>query len=136
MEDKREKAREKFTMSGLCYADIKEADFYMLLSLLVDEIEDYSKAVKDPNTHGISTMFISKRLKRNIPIFNEDSNGKLKSAFIKVSSHYFEGREAISFNQDGFIGFAGWADDTNVLPFVNAFNRFTDYLKAKKQKAV
>lgn len=45
----------------------------------------------------------------------------IESAFICVDGDYFKGREAISFNSDGFIGFAGWADDKNVQPFLRAF---------------
>lgn len=53
----------------------------------------------------------------------EDGKG-IKSAFLKVSGFYFQGREAISFNEDGFIGIAGWADDTNVQPFLRAFHKW------------
>lgn len=133
--DYRENARKYFKESGLAYSDIKEKDFYMLMALLADELEKYSEIVKDPNTHGISTMRISTGLKRNMPVFNKQSNGNLKSAFIKVDSHYFEGREAISLNED-FVGFAGWADDTNIQPFVKAFVRFVDYLKESKGGSV
>ena len=39
------------------------------------------------------------------------------------------GREAISFNSDGFIGFCGWADTQNSQPFLNAFRRWlTEYM--------
>lgn len=48
----------------------------------------------------------------------------IEAAFIRVSSNYFSGREAISFNEDGFIGFAGWASDTNIKPFIRAFYRW------------
>lgn len=131
-ENYREKARQYFKESGLAYTDIKEKDFYMLLAILADELEKYSEEVKDPNVHGISTMRISNRegLKRYIPIFNKGDKGKLKTSFIYVDSDYFCGREAISLNQD-FVGFAGWADDTNVRPFTKAFERFTDYMKGK-----
>lgn len=129
--DYRENARRSFAANGLSYADIKEKDFYMLLAILADELAIYSELKKDPLVHGISTMRISNpknALKRFLPIFNRKNNGELESAFIKVNSHYFEGREAISFNKDGFIGFAGWADDTNIQPFTNAFKRFCNYL--------
>ena len=43
---------------------------------------------------------------------------------MRVSGFYFSGREAISFNEDGFIGIAGWADDTNVQPFLRAFHKW------------
>lgn len=131
-ENCREKARQYFKESGLAYTDIKEKDFYMLLAILADELEKYSEEVKDPNTHGIASMRISDRngLKRYLPIFNKKDNGELETAYIFVDSHYFNGREAISFNRD-FVGFAGWADDTNIQPFVKAFIRFTDYMKGK-----
>ena len=131
-ENCREKARQYFKESGLTYTDIKEKDFYMLLAILADELEKYSEEVKDPNTHGIASMRISDRngLKRYLPIFNKKDNGELETAYIFVDSHYFNGREAISFNRD-FVGFAGWADDTNVRPFTKAFVRFTDYMKGK-----
>lgn len=131
-ENYREKARQYFKESGLAYTDIKEKDFYMLLAILADELEKYSEKVKDPNTHGIASMRISDRngLKRYLPIFNKKDNGELETAYIFVDSHYFNGREAISFNRD-FVGFAGWADDTNVRPFTKAFVRFTDYMKGK-----
>lgn len=132
-EDYRQTVRNYFEEAGLTYSDIKEKDFYMLLALLAEELEKFSEEVKDANTHGIASMRISDRngLKRYLPIFNKKDNGELETAYIFVDSHYFYGREAISFNRD-FVGFAGWADDTNIQPFVKAFIRFTDYLKGKQ----
>jgi len=132
--DTRDMAREWFKNSGLNYSDIKEKDFYLLLALLADELELFSETHKDENVHGIATMRISDRtgLKRYLPIYNKKENGEMENAYIFVDSHYFQGREAISFNRDGFVGFAGWADSTNVLPFIRAFVRFVDYLKERK----
>ena len=132
-ENYRQTARNHFEEAGLTYSDIKEKDFYMLLALLAEELEKFSEEVKDPNTHGISSMRISDRngLKRYLPIFNKKDSGELETAYIYVDSNYFNGREAISFNRD-FVGFAGWADDTNIQPFVKAFIRFTDYLRGKR----
>lgn len=48
-------------------------------------------------------------------------NGSIKEAYLRVDGPYFSGREAISFNRDGWIGFAGWASDKNVRPFIDAF---------------
>jgi hypothetical protein len=33
--------------------------------------------------------------------------------YLKCASHFWKGREAVSFNRDGFIGIGGWADTTN-----------------------
>ena len=51
------------------------------------------------------------------------------SCFLTVSAHYFANRECISFNRDGFIGFAGWADQGNVNPILRAFLKWCDLLK-------
>lgn len=40
--------------------------------------------------------------------------------FIEMKTEQWDRREAISFNRDGFIGFAGWADDSNVKPVLDA----------------
>jgi hypothetical protein len=48
----------------------------------------------------------------------------IKSAFIRIDGHYFEGREAVSFNEDGFIGFCGWADSRNERAILDGFYRW------------
>ncbi|WP_417861918.1 hypothetical protein [Vreelandella venusta] len=40
--------------------------------------------------------------------------------FIEMRGFYFDRREAVSFNPDGFIGIAGWADNDNVQPILSA----------------
>ena len=53
-----------------------------------------------------------------------ESEDALLHAFIRVDGPYFSGREALSFNRGGFVGFAGWADSVNVRPFLKAFGRW------------
>ncbi|WP_395601167.1 hypothetical protein AB4P95_30110 (plasmid) [Pseudomonas sp. A1437] len=48
---------------------------------------------------------------------------------IRCKSFYFDSREAITFNPDGFIGFAGWADDKNVQPVLAGFADWIRELK-------
>lgn len=53
-----------------------------------------------------------------------ESGSGLKFA-ITCSSDYFDQREAVTFYSAGeslSIGFAGWADDENVRPILNAFS--------------
>ena len=45
-------------------------------------------------------------------------------AELRCKSHYFDNREAITFNTDGFIGFAGWADKTNIQPILEGFREW------------
>ena len=54
---------------------------------------------------------------------------------IRMKSRYFSNREAVSFNTDGFIGIAGWADNTNVQPVIAGFIAWTEELAAKKAMA-
>lgn len=43
---------------------------------------------------------------------------------------HFTRREAVTFNSDGFVGFAGWADHENVQPVLRAFRDWVDTLAA------
>ena len=63
-----------------------------------------------------------------------EGNGTLISCFLYVNSHYFERRECISFNADGWIGFAGWADQGNTNPILRAFIEWCNALAATKEK--
>ncbi|KXF91559.1 hypothetical protein [Phaeobacter inhibens] len=47
---------------------------------------------------------------------------------ITCAAYYFSRREAVTFNPDGFVGFAGWADDHNVQPILTAFCSWVDDL--------
>lgn len=42
-------------------------------------------------------------------------------AELRCKANYFDDREAVTFNTDGFIGFAGWAAKTNVQPILEGF---------------
>ena len=116
-------ARDYFEKKGLTYADITEGDLLPLVMLLQQELK---KAAKDCET-SVSTMTLSKKI--NI---KKRSNGSISSCFLYVNSHYFEQRECISFNADGFIGFAGWADQGNVNPILRAFLKWCDYMAEAK----
>lgn len=43
------------------------------------------------------------------------------TADIRCAAFYFKDRQAVTFERDGFVGFAGWADDENVQPILRAF---------------
>lgn len=56
----------------------------------------------------------------------------IEEAYLTVSGTWFQTREAISFNKNGFIGFAGWADDNNLKPFIVAFAKWVKWLAKSK----
>lgn len=116
--------RAVFADSGLTYKDITSGDILTLVMLLNREIKKSNKAGET----SVNTMRLHDRIKAK---YNED--GSLVHCFLTMDSHYFKERECISFNRDGFIGFAGWADDGNSNPIRRAFLAWVDELK--KQKA-
>lgn len=95
----------------------------------VADLEDkLSEAVKDCET-SMGSMYLSRRID-----LKRKTNGTLISCFLYVNSHYFERRECISFNANGWIGFAGWADQGNTNPILRAFIEWCDALAATKEK--
>jgi len=112
-----DEARQYFKDKGLTYADVTEGDILTLVMLLNKEIK---KSNKDGET-SMGSMSLSKKI-----VMNKKHNGSIKRCYLYVNSHYFTQREAISFNEDGFIGFAGWADQGNTNPLLRAFLKWCD----------
>ena len=99
--------------------DVTEGDILTLVMLLNKHIK---RANADCET-SMGTMYLSRRID-----LKRKTNGTLISCFLYVNSHYFERRECISFNADGWIGFAGWADQGNTNPILRAFLEWCDLL--------
>lgn len=114
-----QQARDYFKEKGLTYADITEGDILALVLLLNREIK---RSIKDRET-STSTMHLSHKVD-----MKKRSNGTIECCFLYLNSHYFTRRECISFNRDGFIGFAGWADQGNTNPILRAFLAWCDSL--------
>lgn len=108
----RDGARECFKSKGLSYKDITSGDICVLVMLLNKRIKNACKN-GEMSTHSMS---MSEKIKSKYK-----TNGQLIECYLYMNSHYFTRRECISFNKDGFIGFAGWADDENIKPIVDAF---------------
>lgn len=119
-----DEARQYFKDKGLTYSDITEGDILALVMLLNKYIKT---AVKDKET-SVDWMSLSKKVDIKMR-----TNGTMLACFIYVNSNYFTRRECISFNYDGFIGFAGWADQKNTNPILRAFLKWCDYLASQKE---
>lgn len=120
-----DEARNHFKELGLSYKDIMEGDILALVLLINKELKKSNKIGET----SVDTMSLSKKIdiKKNI-------DGSISLCFLYLNSHYFTRREAISFNEGGFIGFAGWADDGNLNPLRRAFLAWCDQLKAESEK--
>ena len=116
-----DEARQYFTDKGLTYDDITEGDILALVLLLNKHIK---AAVKAGET-SVDSMHLSKKID-----IKKKRNGSIIHCYLYVNSHYFTQRECISFNDYGFIGFAGWADQGNTNPILRAFLEWCDNVAA------
>ncbi|WP_434733721.1 hypothetical protein NL154_05475 [Rhizobium sp. YTUHZ044] len=115
----RNEARKTFADSGLTYADLSREDLESL------------RAVLDKHLKSEATIK-GYRMNQRIRIVDWPNGW----AALTCSAYYFDKREAVTFGSDGFIGFAGWADDTNVAPILAGFHEWisaTSEAKADKR---
>lgn len=117
-----DEARAYFKDKGLTYGDITEGDILVLTMLLQKELKKSNKAGETSVTMTLSAKVDMKKR----------TNGSIVYCYLYMNAHYFTRREAIFFNQDGFIGFAGWADVGNKNPLLRAFMEWCDYLAETK----
>jgi len=103
-------ARQAFKESGLTYNDVFDH-----LSVMKGEI---GKKLADHAKAGGMAMKLS-GLKTRVRFLPGTRN--VECFFLFVDGPYFMGREAVSFNPDGFIGFAGWASAGNIDPIIKGF---------------
>ena len=113
----RDEARAYFKDKGLSYRNIRKTDISRLQALLRQEIRTSNK-----NGESLANMRLSEKVDVTIALSGIDT------CYLYVNGDYYKRRECISFNRDGFIGFAGWADDGNLNPITRAFVRWVDIL--------
>lgn len=119
-----DQARDLYKAKGLSYDDITSGEICVLVMLLNKHIKQACKKGK----MSADTMRMSEKINSKYR-----TNGKLIECFLHVNSHYFTRRECISFNEDGFIGFCGWADSRNQQPILDAFVEWTECLEVEDE---
>ena len=131
-----EDAREYF--KPLTMEDVTENNFIRLCGILEKYLGQYNNNVLEYRTshvHGDNRYHMAlyhNKHKGTIYVTDNRRKSPFKGAYIKVLCDNYAVREGISFNKDGFIGFAGWSDSTNVRPFLDAFEEWVDILKLEK----
>ena len=103
----RDLAREAFIATGLSYTDLTLSD----LRDLRDEIDAEMKS------SGLIDGYEMREAIRTV----DWPHGW---AALTCRAYYFDKREAVTFNREGFIGFGGWADDKNIEPIVAGFTKW------------
>jgi len=111
--------RQLFSSLGLKYAlHVTYDNVVMLHSILVQEL------------HGSDCFEGTYRMNKNIE-FKVNKRKKSRDfifAGLTCNAFYFTGREAVSFNSDGFIGFCGWSDSYNDQPILRGFKKWCEWL--------
>lgn len=127
-----DEAREYF--KPLTYDVLIESNFNKLVAIVEEKLGKWNRQIiEDREEQGHDNRYYmtihphKKYGKYPGTRFVETS--KYKEAFIIVECDRYSKREGISFNKDGWIGFAGWADSDNVRPFLDAFEEWVDGLK-------
>lgn len=98
--------------------DLGENDVYMLGMLVGEELCRHNLKDVDGKTSACK-MSLGR-------MDTSDGGIEVLGAYIRVDGPYFEDREAISINPNGWVGFAGWADSCDEKPFLVAFARWMD----------
>lgn len=111
-----EQAREIWSNAGFDYSVLTVPKVEMLAGLLSMELSSFAM------DGGMEMSVADKSIWKN-------KGGRTVWCEIYVTGPYFNNREAITFNRDGFIGFAGWASTNNLEPFIKAFVLWVEWLK-------
>lgn len=113
----RDDARATWAKSGLSYSILNRENLGRLRKLMEIELKD-AGLMND-------TLRMDNSVK---PIY-----AKRNWAGLRCRAYYFEDREAVTFNSDGFVGFCGWADNDHVAPFVTGFVKWVEEMVANKE---
>lgn len=113
-------ARAAFKDAGLTYNDLTLPRMYKLRDILDRHLRESMLMNGTFRTHkGVVLKFLP--------------NGIYGA--VTCRSDYFKDREGVTFNPEGFIGFAGWSDHINIVPVVSGFREWIEYVVASKQAA-
>lgn len=105
----RDMARHRWATSGLRFSDLTLLSVRRLNSCLKEEMKSAQRI------RGTLTMC-------SLPMIRMSRWG----VSLRCKSFYFDSREAVTFYPEGFVGLAGWADDSNVDPVIKGFMRWIE----------
>ena len=112
----RDHARQVWAGSGLTYDDLTPENLRTLRGMINRRMKESGLMLGSYRAHQRFSFHPAPR----------------RSAYLRCRSHYFNDREAITFGSDGFVGFAGWADEYNVQPIVSAFCKWVGHIAARR----
>lgn len=119
----RDDARAYFDKKGLTYFDITRYDLLLLRVLLNKHfIRRREELIKNDKEECLYWRHVNQI---------EYSDGGF---YLTARGEYFDDREVISFNRDGFIGFCGGSDRNNAQPVLDAFVEWCDWMAGEESE--
>ncbi len=112
-------ARQAFKDAGLTYSALTPESMRRLRAIINDHMK-------------VSGLILGTFRCRQRGVVKETSSGRY--AELRCRADYFDDREAVTFNTDGFIGFAGWADNRNVQPILAGFKEWVRELSKEADR--
>jgi hypothetical protein len=113
-------ARAAFRAAGLTYNDLTLPRMQLLQKIL--------------DRHLRESLLIKESFRANKAVVLKFMPNGIYGA-VTCRSSYFKSREAVAFNPDGFIGFAGWSDHVNIVPILSGFKEWMDQVVVSKEEA-
>lgn len=126
----RDEARAHFKRCGLTYDSITLEDLHYL-KLLLDLAFLQERKKRMRTQHKPQYWIRVNEAKYYKGEF--DLGGRLVRAYMTGKGEYFNAREVISFERNGFIGFCGDADTENTQPVLAAFMEWCDWLVEREE---
>lgn len=124
-----QEARDYFTNKGLTYADVTKVRFNKLVEIL----QTYLDKRNQEQNNIVDTYKKDYTYKMDKCIYNKPTKKRpYMTAYIHVKVDNYSVREGISFNSDGWIGFAGWASTYNTILFTEAFKKWVNWVVKEK----
>lgn len=117
----RDDAREAFRLTGMRCEDVT-------VEMLVDLRDRLDAALR-----GSGLIDGSYRMRKLQPRWKGVPGAHWVT--LTCRARYFSNREAVTFNSNGFVGFAGWADDDNVRPILEAFVEWVVAISGDRARA-
>lgn len=111
----RDEARSIWQEHGLTFADLTLGRLQSLRDMI--DVEMKTSGLFTPSNRTGCTYRMHKAIDTGLGM-----DGWWAS--LQCRAYYFKNREAVTFNGNGFIGFAGWSDDQNVQPILSAFAKW------------
>lgn len=124
-----QEARDYFKNKDLTYADVTKERFNKLVEIVQKHLDK-----RNEEQNNISNQYKKDyTYKMDKCIYNKPTKKRpYMTAYIHVKVDNYSVREGISFNSDGWIGFAGWASTYNTIIFTEAFKEWVNWVVKDK----